>query len=201
MKQISALERLKGLPDIFRGANITLRFGWDAKQAAHYLYLWRTRGLVAAFGGHSDVYANLVVAPHPDWEKALLEAMPSAVFIGIDALRRYGVTTQITARPEVAVSSAQGIYQTDRFDVSARSPDWFRRVESGIHREGPYSILKPEWALTDLLKTNGGWAKCGLDPDDIEWPGGEPDREEMRVARAALDYFEPRKMMRPSMSM
>ena len=103
-KQISAIERLRELPPVFRGANLTIRFRWDSKTASQYLYLWKRRNLVKGLGGHSDVFANLLIAQYPDWEKALLMAMPSAVVVGVEVLRRAGWSTQIPQRPNVAVT-------------------------------------------------------------------------------------------------
>ena len=80
-KTISAHERLTLLPAVFRGADLTVRFQWTSKTASHYLYLWKRRGLVASLGGHSDVFANLVVGREPDWEAGLRLAMPSAVLV------------------------------------------------------------------------------------------------------------------------
>ena len=66
--QLSAFERLRDLPALFRGGDLTRRFGWTSKTASQYLYLWKRRGLVQSLGGHSDVYANLLTDRHPDWE-------------------------------------------------------------------------------------------------------------------------------------
>jgi hypothetical protein len=46
----SAIERLQGLPQIFRGADLTVRFAWSSKTASQYLYLWKKRGLVSSLG-------------------------------------------------------------------------------------------------------------------------------------------------------
>jgi hypothetical protein len=85
--QVSAFERLRDLPS-FRGGDLTRRFGWTSKTASQYPYLWKRRGLAQRLGGHSDVYANLLASRHSDWEGAVVMAMPSAVLVGIEALRR-----------------------------------------------------------------------------------------------------------------
>jgi hypothetical protein len=171
MKQVSAIERLKGLPPVFRGSDLTMRFQWTSKTASHYLYLWKRRSLVAPLGGHSDVYVNTLKVEHPDWERALLTAMPSAVVVGIEALRRAGWTTQIPTRPTVAVASDQPVYSTHPFQISARPAAWFAATRPGIACDLPReaaSVLAPAWALADLLRQSE-WGSFGLWPDDIEW--------------------------------
>lgn len=167
---VSAYERLGALPPVFRGAELTVRFQWTSKTASHYLYLWKRRGLVESLGGHSDVFANLVVCREPDWEAALRLAMPSAVLTGVEVLRRAGWTTQIPFRPEVTVNSAEPVYQVEHFDVKPRPPGWFKLLAPGISRSparGP-STLSPGWALAEMVRSEG-WGACGLTPDDIYW--------------------------------
>ncbi len=167
---ISAFERLRDLPALFRGGDLTRRFGWTSKNASQYLYLWKRRGLVQALGGHSDVYANLLASRHPDWDRALSMAIPSAVLIGIEAMRREGWTTQVTQRPTVAVKAGHAVFKTDHFDVVSRAPQWFDKIASGLAEDSRESLraLRPAWALADQVKESG-WGRGGLLPDDIEW--------------------------------
>ncbi|WP_332775387.1 hypothetical protein [Polaromonas sp.] len=192
MKQISAIERLQSLPPIFRGADLTVRFQWTSKTASHYLYLWKRRRLVAEFGGHSDVFANLLVNRQPNWEKALLTAMPSAVVLGIEALRLAGWVTQLPSRPAVAVNARQSVFKTERFEITPRDPKWFDAIRAGIigdRREG-LPTLAPAWALADLLR-EFGWGTCGLWPDDIEGSGITPqDEDHWKAACRAFDQPE-----------
>jgi hypothetical protein len=186
--QISAFERLRDLPALFRGGDLTRRFEWSSKSASQYLYLWKRRGLVEAFGGHSDIYANLLASRHPDWARALTMAMPSAVLIGIEVMRRAGWTTQMPQRPSVAVKAGYAAFKTDHFDVVTRSPRWFDQVAPGILGESPEELrtLRPAWALADQLK-DGGWEQGGLSPDDIEWSQiNKADERDWRAACAAL---------------
>lgn len=186
MGQISAFERLRDLPTVFRGGDLTRRFGWSSKTASQYLYLWKRRGLVQAFGGHSDVYANLVASRHPDWEKALMMAMPSAVLVGIEALRRAGWTTQVPQRPTVAVEAGRPMFKTSYFDVISRTPRWFDQVAPGILGESPGDLraLRPAWALADHVR-DSGWERGELSPDDIEW--SQVSRADERDWRAACE--------------
>ncbi len=99
MKQVSAIERLQSLPPLFRGADLTVRFQWTSKTASQYLYLWKRRKLVQELGGHSDVFANMLMTRQPNWEQALLLAMPSALLVGVEALRQAGWVTQVQHNP------------------------------------------------------------------------------------------------------
>lgn len=189
---ISAYERLGALPAVFRGTDLTVRFQWSSKTASHYLYLWKRRNLVAGLGGHSDVFANLVVSREPDWEAALRVAMPSAVLVGVEILRRAGWTTQIPFRSEVAVSSAEPTYQVEHFDVKPRPPGWFKLLAPGMVRPNPRgpAMLSASWALAEMIRSEG-WGACGLAPDDIYWDEvTEQDRAEWDAACRALGMGE-----------
>lgn len=168
-RHTSAIARLQSLPPVFRGSDLTIRFQWTSKTASQYLYLWKRRGLVQSLGGKSDVYANLLTTPAPDWENALLMAMPSAVTIGVEALRQAGWTTQVPHRPAVAVNSQQSVFTVEPFEIAPRDPAWFDAASGGIQGRRPgLAALRPAWALADMLHTQG-WGKCGLWPDDIDW--------------------------------
>ncbi len=164
----SAIERLQGLPQIFRGADLTVRFAWSSKTASQYLYLWKQRGLVSALGGHSDVFANLLRNPDPNWELAVRMAMPSAILIGVEALRRAGWTTQIPRLPTIAVKASGKCYATPHFRVERRPAAWFDTVK-GHSERSPDGLpsLSPAWALADML-AGGGWHRADIDPDDLD---------------------------------
>ena len=185
--QVSAFERLRDLPALFRGGDLTRRFGWTSKTASQYLYLWKRRGLVQGLGGHSDVYANLLAGRDPDWEGAVVIAMPSAVLIGIEALRRAGWTTQLVQRPSIAVKSGYPMFQTEHFDAVNRDPHWFDQVAPGVEGSPDEGLrtLRPAWALADLLH-GAGWEHSGLSPDDIEWSQAASAERDWRAARKAF---------------
>lgn len=196
-RYVSALARLQSLPAIFKGVDLTLGFGWESRKASHYLWLWKKAGHVAPLGGHSDTYANLIVNRQPNWEAAALLAMPSAVVIGIECLRRAGWTTQIPARPEIAVLSTLPRYQTDHFQVRELPPQLHQLLEMGVldpqtglgwvnHEDRSLPALRPAWALAYMLRTEG-WGLCGLQPDDVYWDeASADDREDWMGAAAAL---------------
>jgi hypothetical protein len=185
--QVSAVERLRELPALFRGGDLTRRFGWTSKTASQYLYLWKRRGLVQGFGGHSDVHANLLASRHPDWEAAVVMTMPSVVLIGIEALRRAGWTTQRVPRPTVALRSGHPLFKTEHFEVVSRNPKWFDQVAPGIEGSAGEGLrtLRPAWALAELLHQKG-WKHSGLSPDDIEWLEAASAERDWRAARTAF---------------
>jgi hypothetical protein len=148
--------------------------------------------LVSALGGHSDVFANRLRAPDPDWGQALRLAMPSVIVIGIEALRQAGWTTQIPARPDVAVDASAPVYTVEPFTVSTRPTQWFENVlKSGLQPRPGLSglpVLRPAWALADLLAT-AGWGACGLAPDDIDWEEADAqDRADWDMACAVFGF-------------
>ncbi|CAG0998104.1 hypothetical protein BURK2_02809 [Burkholderiales bacterium] len=186
--QTSAIARLQGLPRVFRGSDLTIRFQWTSKTASQYLYLWKRRGLVQSLGGHSDVYANLLTNADPDWEAALLAAMPSAVLVGIEVLRQAGWTTQVPHRPTVAVDANQGVFTVKPFEIVTRDPGWFVTTHQGVDRNHGAGLpgLRPAWALADLLRAQG-WGNAGLAADDVDWSQVTvADEADWRAARAAF---------------
>jgi len=100
--------------------------------SSQYLYLWRRRQLIEAFGGHADVFANLLVAAHPDWDQALAMAMPSAVITGPECLRRAAWITQIPNRPDVAVLASSRLFATGHFNIRRQSAAWFEQMRPGM---------------------------------------------------------------------
>ncbi len=186
MSNVKGYERLTQLPALFRGGDATILFGWTSKAASHYLWLWSKQNLVKALGGHSDVYANMVMDRNPDWAAATLKAMPSATIIGIESLRRAGWTTQIPARPEIAVTAAAPSYAIHPYEVSVLPPAWFERMNPLCDRTHALPALPPVWALADLIVRHG-WGRFGLDPDDIETDSGVDADQDTAVAAAVAE--------------
>lgn len=184
----SAIDRLRQLPDVFRGADLTTRFGWTSKTASQYLYLWKRRGLVDGLGGKSDVYFNQLVLATPNWSKALVTAMPSATIVGIEALRLAGWTTQIPQRPAIAVDERERVHKLAKYQVEAKPASWFAACAKGLSRPSPAAprVLAPAWALADLLAA-ADWGRMGLWPDDIDLDSVAPaDRAQWKVACKAF---------------
>jgi hypothetical protein len=187
MAIVARHERPNSLPCVFHVADLTIRLGWAPQAALRQLFFWKKQGQVKGLGGQSWIFANLFADQYPDWELGLRMIMPTAVVVGIEVLRRAGLTTQIPYVATVAVSSAQPIHQVERFEVAAQSPQWFELMSPGIRREEvALAHLAPAWALADLISREG-WCHCGLGPDDICWDYvSELDRADWNVACLAL---------------
>lgn len=193
LSQVSVLDRLRALPSVFRGADLTVRFGWTSKNASQYLYLWGRRGLVSGLGGHSDVFFNLLTHPEPDLPAAVRMVMPTATIVGTEALRQAGWSTQIDQRPDLAVSNDQAQFTLSAFNVTPRSPKWFDTTRAGMApAEGlGLSVLRPAWALADLLRKRD-WEDFGLMPDDIDWSEvTDQDHQDWDHARLAFRLDAP----------
>lgn len=189
MIRTPAYRRLLTLPALFRGRDLTLQQGMSSTTASQSLWRWKHDGLVAALGGRSDVFANLLVSPNPDWDTAVRMAMPSAVIIGIEALRRAGWTTQIPQTPDVAVRADRPHHlKITPFSIQLRDPRWFERVLWASPVSGTAAAtLPPAWALADLLMTDG-WDACGLSPEDVDTDEAtEVDHADWRLACAVFD--------------
>lgn len=192
-QRTSALQRLQKMGAIFTGSDLTIQQGWTNKTASHYLWLWQKQGHIAGLGGHSDVFANLVVDRHPNWEAALLRALPSSIRMGTDCLRMYGWTTQIPSTPLVAIADDGPMYSVKHFDIQRRSNEWFDAVKPGVTREemGGRSLphLRPGWALAEMvrerIKDQDAWL---IAPDDIDFSSVTPkDASDWRKACKAMD--------------
>jgi hypothetical protein len=192
--QTSALERLRSLPDIFRGGDLTVRFQWTSKTASQYLYLWKRRGLVRGLGGHSDVFANMLQCETPNWEKAMVIAMPSSLAIGIDMLRGAGWVTQIQHRPTIAVQIGRPVYDVEPYVIEQRPESWYALIQPGLLPESigyhRLPMLRPAWALADMLHEQG-WGACGLQPDDLYADEmSEQDEQDWQAACAAFNLSD-----------
>jgi hypothetical protein len=171
----SAIERLRVLPEVFTGSDLTVLFGWKSGIASSYLAHWRRAGLVKSLGGRSDVHMNLVRNPQVNPELALRRAFPAAIKVGLDRLRVAGWTTQIPARPEVAIAPTSSRYSIEGFDLVTRPEKWFQTVKPGTDRASDgIDSLRPAWALADMIsraqdkRVLQAWLP---DPEDMELPG------------------------------
>ena len=145
-----------GIPVLQGREDVKVRFAWSSKTASQYLYLWKKRGLIQALGGHSDVFCNSLKAPKPNWWRAAHMAMPTAVVAGLESLRMAGWSTQIPIRPILALSNKRPIYSTEHFDILPRPPAWFEAIKDGVQRTEDLPVLRPSWALADILAHEGG---------------------------------------------
>jgi len=171
----SAVQRLRALPEVFTGSDLTVLFGWKSGIASSYLAHWRRAGFVKSLGGRSDVHMNLVRNPQVSPELALRRAFPAGIKVGLDRLRAAAWTTQIPARPEVAIGPTSSRYRIEGFELVTRPEKWFQTVKPGTARASDgLDSLRPAWALADMIsraqdkRVRHTWLP---DPEDMEWPG------------------------------
>ena len=212
----SSVDRLAFMPEVFTGGELSVLFGWRSGIASSYLANWRHAGLIRSLGGRSDVHMNLVRNRQVNPEVALRRAYPYAVKVGVDILREAGWTTQIPAKPEVAVGSALSLYAVEAFDLTTRTDEWFKKLAPGIDLVAHgINRLKPAWALAEMIaraqdkRLRKAWL---LDPEDIDLASARHDKESAKAMRAfgldlaCLDdsgyehlYCEHRKSERPGL--
>jgi len=168
----SAIDRLRSVPEIFTGSELTVLFGWKSAIASSYLAHWRRAGLVKSLGGRSDVHMNLTRNPHINPELALRRVFPLATKVGVDRLRAAGWTTQIPTLPEVAIAQTSSHYSVDGFALTLRPEKWFQTVKPGVEKvAAEINQLRPAWALADMIsraqdrRVRQAWL---LDPDDLD---------------------------------
>ncbi len=180
--EIPARQRLLLLPEVFRGAEATVIFGWKSAICSTYLANWRKLGLIKSLGTRSDVHMNLVRSPQANLQAALRRAYPNGILVGVDVLREAGWTTQIPSRPEVVVPLASTIYDIEAYEITTRTDKWFDRVRPGIEvvdSQDGVDRLRPAWALADMLaraqdrRVHTSWL---LDPEDIELEEARADK-------------------------
>ncbi|MEO8838125.1 MAG: hypothetical protein ABI351_05390 [Herbaspirillum sp.] len=103
----------------------------------------------------------------------MLLACPSATVIGMECLRRAEWTTQIPARPTVAISANGPQYTIEPFVQEPRPEVWYRAIRLARTMSDPVMpFLPPAWALADILLSPGSQILMPA-PDDIEWDAVE----------------------------
>lgn len=184
----SAIARLRVLPEIFTGAELTVLFGWKSSIASSYLAQWRKAGLVKSLGGRADVHMNLLRSPQANPEKALRRVFPTAVKVGVDRLRAAGWTTQIAARPEIAIPPSSSRYSVENFELVTRPAQWFQTVKPGTDQAADgLDSLRPAWALADMVsraqdrRVRNAWLP---DPEDIDLPAPDAAKAQQDLQTA-----------------
>jgi len=191
-RRASAIERLRALPPVFRGSDLSLRFGWSTHEAGEYLRRWKQRDLVQPAGPRAGVYFNLISetsAPETHLEEAIATLFPSAVVVGASVLHEAGWTTQIPRQSDVAVLRRRTFPALKGIVLHPRSIFWYRLVHSRLERTQGQGVprLDPAFALADALKYRDGWVP---EPDDIEFTQTEDAQRFLRACktlRVALD--------------
>jgi hypothetical protein len=191
-RRASAIERLRALPPVFRGRDLSLRFGWSTHEAGEYLRRWKQRDLVKPAGPRAGVYFNLISetsAPETHLEEAIATLFPSAVVVGASVLHEAGWITQIPRQLDVAVLRRRTFPAVKGVVLHPRSIFWYRSVHSRLKPTQGEGIprLDPAFALADALKYRDGWRP---EPDDVEFPQAEDAQRFLRACKklaVALD--------------
>jgi hypothetical protein len=195
---VSALDRLRALPEVFDLRDIEVMTGWSQKAAIVSASRWRDSGLAASLGPRAGVYFNLVKEPDGPRNR-LAEAVYKAlrapvVAIGATALHFHGWTTQRPKLFEIAVPVTAKLRSLPTFDgvnLVARNRHWFSAV-AAAQEPGPggFKVLKPEWALADAIGVRGTVVTGGKpwkpDADDIDLPDEDGLAERILDAARAM---------------
>lgn len=192
--QMSAVERLRSLPDVFTSNNMSSIFGMSRASVDNTIARWRKAGLVETMGMRkAGVHFNLL--RRPDAHDAL---MSDALWLllrvphvlgGGGALHAAGWTTQRHHVHEVCVgvSTRSPCVPTGLTGVNvlARPIKWmsilFQNAEANEQASGGIPMLSPAMALADSWLANqrgtGRVANTRMawlpDSDDVEIPSEE----------------------------
>jgi len=165
--RLSALSRLRELPEVFTTKILAGSLGGNAAAASIYTQRWRKEGLISAAGKKAGVFYNLLVNPQGETEcaiKALKILFPSAIIGGATALHDAGWTTQIPSAAEVLVIRRPTYPQLDAFSLYGRSQRWHQQLLQHLDGTDGWR-LAPAAALADAWAHDGMWKP---DPDDLE---------------------------------
>lgn len=116
-----------------------------------------------------------------------------SVLTGASILNVWHWSTQCMYRPDLAMVEPVWMLSDDFWPVR-RSKEWFELVKPGLAPElglwfWGIPMLKPAWAMADILAENGGWG-LHLAPDDIEWGAVTlHDEVEWKAACKAFDLL------------
>lgn len=202
-KRISAIERLRSLPEVFTTREAMAAFECDQAVADVMMHRWRSTGLIESMGPRkAGVHYNLLLdpqGPQTRRDEALWKLLGRFhALTGGAALHAAGWTTQrhrllevvtvVTPRMPTVPTGLYGIA------VQPRPAVWMHElmnaaVEAG-ETEGGIPLLPPAWALADAILAHarnvGPSVNAPLPwlpaPDDVEIP----DTDAMKEVRAAL---------------
>ena len=188
-KYVSARERLMELGrfgPFFEGRLAMQLFGWSARTAAHYVWLWQNEGLVKALGGKSDVYFNLVTGPDSgrSLEAAVRRAMPGATLGARNVLHAAGITTQRPGVLHLLTHPAAPTYAINHADIAPRRARFWKAVDSVRGRSPGTATGLPRLSIAAAL-ADSALDVSGLAPDDIDF--NEVSGKDTRMLRRLLD--------------
>jgi hypothetical protein len=166
--RISALDRLRGLPEVFTLNTAASHLGCSTKQASTYINRWGESGLTSSLGPRTGMHFNLLRNPNAASElrmDAIGYLFPGAMVGGVSAVHAAGWTTQFPRKTEIIIPKRRSFPSIDEAEVSCRPLKWIKEARNWTVSEGPVPYLNPAFALADCV-ANDVWTP---DPDDIEW--------------------------------
>lgn len=199
--RMSAMQRLRMLPEVFTAKDIEHRFGMTRGDAHGYASRWAAADLVRRAGPRAGVYYNLLKDPTaPDTRRmeALLRVTRGAVAIGATSLHAAHWTTQRPRRDEVAVLTGPGRRSHPEIDgilICPRPLRWFRAVAGALRADLGLKLvaLDPAWALADAWARRerpaerarlGEGGRTAYNALHEPWPAEVDDLEEECLAQA-----------------
>lgn len=185
---VSSLDRLRQLPEVFTLKTAASMFSWDEKMASRYITRWKRSGFVSSLGERTGVHFNLLKnpdAPRDLFLHAVGHVFPGAVLVGATALHASGATTQIPVSLDIAIPYRPSYPAIPGIDIVTRPRAWFRSVHDTLVKDRTLPRLTAELALADAC-VNGGWRP---DPDDIEFD--EIDSDLLKKAFAMFNAEIP----------
>jgi hypothetical protein len=175
----NSADLLRTLPDVFSLNSLSLRMGRPKNEVLVYLDRWKRKQWVRAAGKRSGYYYNIFRNPDAGHRQidVVHSLYPSAVLIAESVLHLTGWTTQIPAKPVVAILSRGSVVPVDGVEIQTRPQSWYVKlsplfVKPSAERGGgealtAYGIpaLPPAYALADMWRSSGNWHP---DPDDLD---------------------------------
>ncbi len=202
-RRMSAVERLRSLPEVFSTREAMVAFGCDQAVADVTMHRWRTAGLIESMGPRkAGVHYNLLrdpQGPQTRRDEALWKLLGRFhALTGGPALHAGGWTTQRHRLLEVVtvVTPKMPTVPTGLYGIALqpRPAAWMHELmnaalEAG-ETEGGIPLLPPAWALADAILAHARQVGPSVNaplpwlpaPDDVEIDG----EEALDTVRAAL---------------
>ena len=188
----SAIDRLRGLPAVFRSGPFLLQSGLTKESAQVLLSRWSTRGLIEPLGGRTGIYFNLIADPNGA-ETRLGEAVtlrfPEVLVCAASILHAAAWTTQTPHTVYVAVLASESLPTFDRIELCPRPRAWFSAVETckavGLNPLYGMRALTPAFAWQDMETFLPGM----LGEDDLDENRLLAAQKQIEAARNALSRW------------
>jgi len=182
--RISALERLRKLPEVFTLNTAASHLECSKQMASTYIGRWHDSGLVASLGPRTGMHFNLLRNPNAASDlrmDAIAYLFPGAMIGGVSAVHAAGWTTQFPRQTEIIIPNRRSFPSVTDAEISCRPLKWIKEARNWTDRDASVPWLNPAFALADCV-SRGDWVP---DPDDIEW-----DEVNVRDLTKAFAWFK-----------